>query len=366
MRVAFFTNTPAHVHLYKHSIRRLQSMGHEVIALGRDYECTRALLEYYDLPFSIYGSCRDTKSSLFKSLPGHFAGILRASRSFRPDIIFGMGAYSSFAGVVTNSPTVLILDSEPTTLDHRLSYPFARAILTPSAFKKYLGPKHYQFSGFKECAYLHPAVFTPDRSVRSELGVEPDERFAIVRFNAFGSHHDIGQSGFDHARRRRVVDAIAEHATVFVSGDTGRSLADRSGVYDYQLHPARIHDALYEASLLVADSQTMVTEAALLGTPTIRSNSFVGPDDMGNFLELERRDLVRNIRDIEDVISAARSFLTDPDVKADWRARRDEYISDLVNLTDIITDIATQDARIELVDGVRSYGSTVEPEPAPA
>lgn len=364
MRVAFFTNTPAHVHLYKHSIRRLRSKGHQALALARDYECTRDLLEYYDLPFSIYGSCADTKISLFKSLPRHFAGIARASKSFRPDIIFGMGAYSAFAGVVTNSPTVLILDSEPTTLDHRLSHPFARVILTPAAFNKHLGPKHYQFRGFKECAYLHPDEFTPDPSVRSELGVGPDERFAIVRFNAFGSHHDIGQAGFSLTQRQQVVDTIADHARVFVTGDTSGAVTDRRDVFDYNVHPARIHDTLYEATLLVADSQTMVTEAALLGTPAIRSNSFVGPDDMGNFLELERQGLVRNIGEVEDVLATATNLLTDRGVMAGWRARRDEYLSGLVNLTDIITDLATRDARIELLAEVQPYGSAAETKPA--
>lgn len=365
MRIAFFTNTPAHVHLYKHSIRLLRSDGHEALAFARDYECTRALLGYYDLPFIIYGSCSNSKTSLFTSLPRHFAGIARASRSFRPDVVFGMGSYSAVAGVVARSPTVLLLDSEPTTLDHRLSQPFVQAILTPAAFSKHLGPKHYQFQGFKECAYLHPDEFTPGRSVRTELGVGPDEQFAIVRFNAFGSHHDIGRSGFTLAQRRELVESIADHATVFISGDSSEALTDYKNVSSYPLHPGRIHDALYEAALLVADSQTMVTEAALLGTPTIRSNSFIGPDDMGNFIELERRGLVRNLNAFEDVLTSATELLTDPDVGIRWRARRDEYLSELVNLTDIITELAVAGGDIETLTDVRPYGSTADSEPVP-
>jgi len=361
MRIAFFTNTPAHVHLYKHSIRRLRSAGHEALAVARDYESTLVLLEYFDLPFAIYGSCSDTKTSLFASLPQHFVGIARQCRSFNPDIIFGMGAYSAFAGAMTRSPTVLILDSEPTSLDHRISQPLARAILTPAAFRKRLGANHYRFHGFKECAYLHPDEFTPDPSVRTELGVGPDERFAIVRFNSFGSHHDVGRSGFTPEQRKEVIEVIAEHATVFVSGDTTGALTDRQSVYHYPLHPGRIHDALYEASLLVADSQTMATEAALLGTPTIRSNSFVGPDDMGNFIELERRGLVRNVDAFEDVLTGAVKLLTDPDAESRWRARRVEYLSNLVNLTDIITDLARTNADIETLTGVRPYDVTTNP-----
>ena len=41
--------------------------------------------------------------------------------------------------------------------------------------------------------------------------------------------------------------------------------------------------------MVVADTQTIVTEAAVLGTPAIRYNSFAGENDMGNFVELEQK-----------------------------------------------------------------------------
>ncbi|WP_435154491.1 DUF354 domain-containing protein [Haladaptatus sp. DFWS20] len=342
MKYLFFTNTPAHVHLYRHAVETLRERGHDVLVLGRDYGCTRALLEYHDLPHEIYGKCETTKFSLFRELPEQYLEIFRRARRYRPDLIFGVGSYAAHAGALTRTPVVVVADSEPTTIDHVVSRPFVDTFLTPHTFGKDLGAKHYEFRGFKELAYLHPDVYEPDPTIREQLGVGPDEEFVIVRFNAFGSHHDVGHSGFSPEKRRQLVSALSERATVFVSDEGGNPAPDDARPFD--LHPARLHDALAEASLLVADTQTMVTEAALLGTPAIRSNSFVGESDMGNFLELEREGLIDNFRDFEDVLGKSLTILADDSAKERLRARRDEYLADKVNLTDVIVDVATKAA----------------------
>lgn len=336
MRFVFFTNTPAHVHLYKHAVDRLVAAGHEVLVLGRDYGCTVALLDQYELPYRVYGACGTTKQSVFRNLPWHYARIIPAVRSFDPDMIFGVGAYAAHAGLVSRTPAVLILDSEPTSFDHTVSRPFASAFLTPHAFGKHLGSNHYQFRGFCESAYLHPDVYRPNPGIRTELGLEADEPFVVLRFNAFGSHHDVGQSGFTPEQRRRLVETFAEHATVFVSDEGGTLDIGSLPARPFDVHPALLHDALASARLVVTDTQTVCTEAALLGTPAIRSNSFVGDDDMGNFQELEAQGLVVNTADFDEVIATGLGVLYDDSIGAEWRRRRDEYVGGLVNLTDVI------------------------------
>jgi predicted glycosyltransferase len=195
-------------------------------------------------------------------------------------------------------------------------------------------------------------VYSPS-PVRADLGLDPDERFAIVRLNAFGSHHDVSQEGFTRGARGRLVERLAEHATVLVSDEAGdASMADLPARH-FDLHPARMHDALSAADLLVADTQTMVTEAALLGTPAVRSNSFVGEADMGNFLELEAAGLVRNCRNPDDAIEVAAELLSDPGTNEVWERRRSEYVEDLVNLTRVLVDVAGSPDAPASVDGVR-------------
>jgi predicted glycosyltransferase len=102
----------------------------------------------------------------------------------------------------------------------------------------------------------------------------------------------------------------------------------------------------------VADTQTMVTEAALLGTPAIRSNSFVGEEDMGNFVELERNDLIYNIADFDAVIERAIDLVADDSVPGIWRERRDAYMADTTNLTELIVDVALNGAVPERIEGL--------------
>ena len=349
MNYLFFTNTPAHVHLYKHAVASLRNHGHEPLVLARDYGCTIDLLDRYGLPYEVYGRCGVTKRSLLRNLPRQYVNIALKTRRFDPDLIFGMGAYAAHAGALSRTPTILILDSEPTSLDHAISRPFAEAIVTPRAFTKDLGSNHYVFDGFKECAYLHPDVYRSVPGTRERLGLEPGEPYAIVRFNAFGSHHDVGHGGFTPRRRRALVERLAEYATVFVSDESGEMRLDRLPARPFSTHPAHLHDALAGADLLVADTQTMVTEAALLGTPAIRSNSFVGNGDMGNFVELEAHGLVHNVAEFGDVMDTALDIVRDPDAKGRLRKRRDAYLSDKVNLTDVILDVARTPDRLEEV-----------------
>ncbi|GAB7020520.1 DUF354 domain-containing protein [Halostagnicola bangensis] len=339
MNCLFFTNTPAHVHLYKHTIERLEELGHDVLVFARSDECTEALLSAHDLPYRIYGGRGDAKHSLLWELPIQLGRIVRRARNFDPDVIFGIGPYAAYTGIVTGSPAIAVLDSEP-SLDHVVARPFVRAFLTPEAFQKELGENHYRFKGFKESAYLHPEIFEADPDIRDALNVDPDESFAIVRLNSFNGHHDVGQKGFSTEQRRRLLETLADETTVFVSDEGSKLDLERLDVRPFDLHPAKLHDALSEADLLVADTQTMVTEAALLGTPAIRSNSFVGESDMGNFLELEEEGLIYNLSSFEAVLERSQTLLADESTPRRWERRRDEYVSDMVNLTDLLCTVA--------------------------
>jgi predicted glycosyltransferase len=356
MKYLIFTNTPAHVHLYRNAVVELQSRGHEVLVLARDYGCTLDLLEYYGLPHSVYGKLATSKSSLARQLPNHYLNIFREARRFDPDRIFGVGAYAAHAGALTGASVVLITDSENTHLDHAISKPFADAYLTPHTFDKDLGEKHHVFRGFKECAYLHPEEFTPQTEIRERLGVGESEAFTIVRLNAFGSHHDVGEQGFTPEKRRELVEQLAADATVFVSDEGGDMDFSAVPARPFDLHPALLHDALDEASLLVADTQTMVTEAALLGTPAVRSNSFVGEDDMGNFLELEREGLIYNVKEFDAVIDRATDLLAREGTDREWARKREAFLADKVNLTDLVVSVATDPTMLETLPTKQTDG----------
>jgi predicted glycosyltransferase len=101
----------------------------------------------------------------------------------------------------------------------------------------------------------------------------------------------------------------------------------------------RIHDVLYYADLLVTDTQTMATEAALLGTPVVRCNTFVGQKDMGNFIELEENGLLYNYRDSNQAMTRILNLLKQPRLKETWREKTEKYIAGKQNIAEYMTDV---------------------------
>jgi predicted glycosyltransferase len=362
MRYLVLANTPAHVHTYKHAVDRLETAGHDVLVLARDYACTVDVLAYHDITYEVYGShATDRYSTLrfARELPGHFARVLRRTLSFGPDVVFGRGPYAAFAGTVGRASTVLLLDSVPRETAYEFSARFADVVLTPESFRGSFGANHYTFQGFKESAYLHPATFERDPSVREELNVGRDEPYAILRFNAFDAYHDLDQDGLTAGDQRELVERLSEDVRVFVSDEGGRSDYDVEGAEPFDLHPARMHDALAEASLLVAETGTMVTEAAMLGTPVVGAGAF-HTWDFGEFDRLKDAGLVSVAPTVEETVERSRALLDDPDAAARWSRRRDEFVSDTVDLTALLVDVATSPDRVSIHAALTPRGEVPE------
>ncbi|WP_247004876.1 DUF354 domain-containing protein [Halosolutus gelatinilyticus] len=342
MRILVFANTPAHVHLYRNAVARLEDAGNDVLVLTREYACTTDLLEFFGLPYRVYGSHETagySKLDFAAELGGQLLSIAIESRRFAPDVVFGRGPYAAAAGTLTGAPIVLVLDDEPGDFNHTVSRPFADCILSPAVTRRDLGSAHYTFDGFKECAYLHPAVFDPDPEVRDYLGVGSDEEYVLVRFNALDALHDTDLEGFDRRQRRALLRRLGERATVFVSDEGGEMTLEGLPARPYDLHPALIHDAMAEAALVVSDTGTMVTEAALLGTPALR---YRGTDEheYGEFRELEHAGLAEQFDAFDRLLARSLALLADDGANDRWERRRREYLGDLVNLTDVLVDVA--------------------------
>lgn len=343
MRHLVICNTPGHVHTYRNAVTRLTDQGHDVLVLVRDYTCTVPLCEYYDLPHAVYGSHGTERYSVggfARELPAQLYTVLREARRFDPDVTMGRGPYAGLAAKATGSEAVLLLDSEPSDFLHNVSSTLADLVMTPASFRGRLGDDHYTFDGLKECAYLHPETFEADPSVREELGVGPDEDYVILRFNAFDALHDVDEHGLTREEERGLVHRLSDHATVFVSHEGDGLDLDDTDARDYDLHPARMHDALAEASLLVAETGTMVTEAALLGTPAIGCGAFADWD-FGEFEALEAADLITVTGTFDATVEAATEYLADPDTEVRWERRRDTFMDERVDLTSLIVDVAT-------------------------
>ena len=335
MKVLFDVTHPAHVHLFKNAIHELRTDGHEVRVTSREKDLTTQLLDAYGIDHTPISAKGETKPELITEWIGREFRMLATTLSFDPDVIVGrLNPPAAHASAVTGAPSIIMDDSEEARFPALITHPFSDSICTPASYDGDLGSKQTSYDGFHELAYLHPDQFEPDPSVLEEHGIDPGDTFSVLRFVSWGAHHDVGQSGLSLAGKRELVDVLSEYGDVYITseGDLPAEFAD----HQLPIPPEDIHHLLSFADLYVGDSQTMATEAALLGTPAIRSNSFAGDGDMGNFAALERHGLLLSTNDEREAIATAREWLENPELGAEWEARRDHFLDDKIDVTEFI------------------------------
>lgn len=332
MNILLFVNTPAQVHEFKYVARTLETKGHKIMILARDYECTLPLLDAYGLRYEVYGKARKRGYRRALELIPYVRKAHRLAGSFKPDILVGAGIISAYTSILFRKPCIVFNDNDiGDSLQQFLFKPFVKAICTPSCFRKDLGRKHIRYNGFKELAYLHPDYFQPDASIYNLLGINNGERYVILRLNPLDAFHDIGIRGFSYEDKLRLVQALEPYAHVFISSEA--RLEPGLEKYTIGIPRHKIHDAEYYAELLVTDAQTMTTEAGILGTPAVRCNSFAGDDDSGNMIELaEKYRLIFNYSDPNQAIAKAAQLIKQTDLKQQWQEKRKVLLADKIDV----------------------------------
>ena len=331
MRYLFSVSHPAHVHLFKHLIWELEKNGHEVLILAREKDVTIQLMENYHLKYVLLGTASTTIPGYVKETLSRIYHCLRIIHTFHPNMVISqMDPSLAIPSKILRVPYICLADSEPAKLMLNITMPFVDKVYTPKSFRTKLGTKQITYNGYKECAYLHPNWFSPDNSVLEQLGIKDGEKYIVVRFVAWQAHHDVGKHGIED--KMKIIQHLEKFGRVFVTSE--KNIEEQLLPYQITVDPTKIHDILYYATLLVTDSQTMTTEAALLGTPVIRYNSFVGEDDMGNFIELQKKyGLIFNLSKEEDIFDLSSELLSNIDLKRIWKEKKNTLWKEKIDLT---------------------------------
>lgn len=344
MKILIDMAHPAHVHLFKNFIWEMQKRGHEFKITARDKDVTKQLLEAYRIPYEPVGTMGSKKLNLFLEWIYRDIKIFFIAKKFQPDILMGnLNPPAVHAAKLLGKKSIIFTDSDPRAIKYpivdMLTTPFADVILTLDSVQHHYGKKEVRVSSYKELAYLHPNWFRPNPEVLKQAGLREDEPFVILRFVAWGAYHDVDRTGFDLPAQRKLIAEIEPYARVFISSE--RALPEEFEKYRLPIRPEQMHDFLYYARLLICDSQTMTTEAAILGTPAIRCNSFVGEKDMGNFIELEEKyGLIFNFREAEPAIRKALELIQTSHLKEIWNKKKDQILVDKIDLTEKFIELA--------------------------
>ena len=338
MKVCVFILTPGQTYFWQHILEKLESEGNEVLILARDYGETLSIMRERGITHTPFIPEKNSKMGKILSVPNDVLKAYQILRKWKPDVLLGYGFYEGCLGGLLHVPAITFTDLEPTvnkihTFEHKLVKPFLSEYITPELFGCDVGPKHTRIPCLKEIAYLHPNYYQPDDSIYEILGLEKGTKYFLLRFNAFDSIHDVGHHGFSANEREEIFDYLAQYGEVLITSEI-EDLPERMKSKVIRIPKSRFHDVLYYSSLVVTDAHTVAAEAALLGTYSIRSNSYVGENDSVAYRTLEGYGVMNNYSSFEDVMKRLREVVNDSEDTIDIQDNLNHLYDEMIAVVD--------------------------------
>jgi len=297
---------PAHVHFFRNFHTVMEERGHELCITARDKDRSVDLLRQYGLPYQQISVQKSGAVGMVVEMSQRTGSLMKVMGKFKPDVMTGiMGPSIALAGKVRRVPSVVFYDTEFAKQTNWFVYPLATSVVTPDCYQGAPRANQRTYAGYHELAYLHPNRFTPDPSRLAAFGVEPDEPYSIVRFVSWQAVHDRDETGLTGEKKRHLVETLERHGRVIVSSEAAlppdlAALESRGPVED-------IHHLLAHAQLIVGESATMSSEAAVLGVPAV----MIATTGRGYTDDEERRyGLVRHFTDdhYDDAVTAVQEM----------------------------------------------------------
>ncbi|RPH30774.1 MAG: DUF354 domain-containing protein [Bacteroidales bacterium] len=338
MNILFDIGHPAHVHLYRNTIGKLKENGYKVVVTVKEIPSAIELLKIYNIPYLSLGKKFD--HILLKGLSQlkYNYNLLRIVRKEKIQIAVGSSITITHVSRFTRMFSIVLDDDDANAvvLFSCLAHPFAHTILSPEALKHdRKRNKDITYKGTHELFYLHPNYFTPNPFVLNELGIKQDDTFFVLRFVAVKAYHDIGAHGLKTEQKLKIVEALKPFGRVLIT--TEREIEPELEEYALKISPEKIHHLLYYATLYVGDSQTMTSEAAILGTPALKCNTFAHKLSVPNMLE-DPYDLCYSYQpeEFDLLIQKVNTLLLIPGLKKWWENKRNKFLKDSINPTEFL------------------------------
>lgn len=346
MKILFAINHPAQYHLFKNVYAILGNKGHDIVYVIKDKDILENLLiseeKYY---------IKLTKKRVGKGKVGIiFNGfidliiqdfyLLKYCLKNRPHLMIGTDYCITHIGKLLKIPS-FVFNEDDFNINKffcKLAYPLSRAIIAPMVCDvgKYT-QKKIGYSGYQKLSYLHPNVFTPSSLIVKKYFIL-NEPFVIIRLVRFAAGHDIEKkhSGITSDLLQKIITKIESvNRNVFISSES--KIPRAFSKYELKIDTKDIHHIMAFSDLFIADSQSMIVEAAMLGVPSIRFNSFVGHISVLNELE-EKYKLTYGIpvNNPELLLSKIDQLLSIDNLKEEFQSRKTEMLNDKIDVTAFI------------------------------
>ena len=341
MRIGIFLGHPAQFHYYKYLATQLQADGHQVFFAVKEKDILEDLLRNANLPYTkVRGPRGNSKMAMIWSVLKMDWNIIKFVKHNHIDMMFGVPPVCG-TRIICRKPVLLSGEDDASVAPRtsKILYPFASSIRTPlSCDNGKWNRKSTKYPGFLKLAYLHPHRFNADKEVVKRNGINPEESYFLMRFASLNAHHDSGVSGITTEVAQRLIDILSPLGKIFITSE--RPLEPQFEKYRLHINPLDIHHVMAFATLYIGDSQSMANEAAMLGTPSLRFNDFVGAKKIGVMEELEHvYGLTYGIssHEPEKLYAKIEELLVMPNLREEFQKRRKKMLSEKIDVTAFLT-----------------------------
>lgn len=338
MKLLIDIGHPAHVHLFRNFYFKMKERGHDITVTVKEINSARLLLELYEIPYVTLGMKSDSLLKKAFNQVLYDLRMLRLVRKERTDIAIGSSPTIAHVSRISGMKSIMLDDDDDAVepLMTAFGHPFTDLVVSPDSLRGSRKKKGTLFyPGYHELAYLHPRWFTPDAGVPSEAGIAEGERYFVLRFNAFRAHHDKDAAGLSLEQKMQLVEMLEGYGRVVIT--TEKEIQPELAKYRLSVSPEKIHSLLFYSSVFIGDSQTMASEAAVLGVPSLRCNTFAG---LLSSLEEEEKKYGLTYAfspyDFDKLMAKLKELLDNQGLKEEWQSRRMAMLKEKIDVTSFL------------------------------
>ncbi len=352
MKTLFYLGHPAHYHLFKHVIKSFDINNRIVLIKSKDVLAN--LLDEDEVSYINVDERSGIKTvgntfAIAKKFGKRLLNIAAIIRNEKPSILVGCSAELALLGKLFTIPSCAFFEDDLDKVKSfaRLAGPTATYLICPDVCRAWKYEKRKTgHASYHELAYLHPETFIPDFEKVKNI-FKPGTKNFILRFSDLGAYHDAGKKGITDELALTIIEKLKPFGNVYITSE--RLLPKQFEPYRISIKSSDMHHALYFADMFIGDSQTMTAEAAVLGTPALRYNDFVG--ELSYLEDLEYNfELTYGFKtsDSEGLLKKMDELLTMSNLQNVWMHRREKMLTKKINLTRWIIDFLNNEKKQKL------------------
>jgi len=335
MKILIDIGHPAHVHFFARPIRLLRADGHDILVTSRRKDVALELLDELGVPHEPLSAAASGLAGFARELIARDRALIRVARRFGAERMAEIGGtFVAHATLFTGIPSLVFYDTENAALQNAITYPFASRVLVPRCYRGWTPRRRtLRYAGYHELSYLHPDAFAPDPGRARDAGLDPARDNYLIRLVSWKANHDIGERGWSRELLDWLVGRLSARGKVLISSEA--DLGGHFEPYRYRGRVSDIHHVMAGCRMVIGESATMASEAAVLGVPAL----YAAETGRGYTDEQEQRyGLVANVRELTPpAIGAALDRLLEPPPEH-WQARRERLLGDTIDVARLVAD----------------------------